>query len=129
MTPNRFLSLLFDDFFVFVPYLLLYLAFWAFGLPTPLLLNIFVVLHALNFVLLAYHSVLRSRYRRRTISKGMVFFWLMLLFLLILPGAYVEYPADPWEHFRRIFRWQDLRPISEYPPDVSSKFAYFWMYS
>lgn len=62
------------------------------------------------------------------IKAEIIFFALLTLFF-IWCGAYLEYPSDTWEHFRRIFRWQVLGEVSSYPANSKEKFAYFWAYS
>jgi hypothetical protein len=51
-------------------------------------------------------------------------FWIGLFLLFLVPGAYLEFPSDPWEHFRRIYAWQGFSFIDENP--LSNKFSYFW---
>ncbi len=56
--------------------------------------------------------------------------WILLFALFLIPGAYLEYPSDPWEHFRRIYQWQAVNTISDYQPSsVRFKFSYFWAWS
>jgi hypothetical protein len=53
--------------------------------------------------------------------------WLLLGLLFYIPGVYLEYPADPWEHYRRINAWQIANTVGEaWPWDKTS---YFLAYS
>ena len=103
-----------------LPYLLLYLYGWYSHLPVDTLKSIFISLHFLNVTLLSYY--LLRNFKEINIKDGL--FWLALALLFILPGAYLEFPSDPWEHFRRIFAWQNNDFIIE--NSVRNKFAYFW---
>ncbi len=128
MTPNRVSEkldvltvLLFSNgWFFIVPYLLLYLLFKYLHLPVATLKTIFVCLHLCNILLL-------MNYLWRISKKAEVsdfVFWIALALLFLIPGAYLEFPSDPWEHFRRIYAWQASRFIDDNL--VSDKFSYFW---
>lgn len=107
-----------------LPYLALYCAAWLVELPVAALTRAFVALHALNLVLFAVFAAAH----RRSLRGSAAIFWLALLLFLFLPGAYLEYPTDPWEHVRRIFLWQHVATVGEHDTAVW-KFAYFWGYS
>jgi len=62
-------------------------------------------------------------------DKRFFIFWFLLLLLFILPGAYLEYPSDSWEHFRRIFKWDAIDSFEQAPLDIANKFSYFWNWS
>jgi len=65
-------------------------------------------------------------YLRGLAKKDICFSLFMVLFFLI-PGAYLEYPSDPWEHYKRIFLWDGCdRFESHY---TAQKFSYFWAWS
>jgi len=104
-------------------YLLLYLLSWAFGLDSTLLVTLFRFLH-----ILILGGGLAYLIRARPQLKPLLF-WVFLFLLFLIPGAYLEYPSDPWEHFRRIFSWQAGGAISQYADDIKNKFFYFWSYS
>lgn len=53
--------------------------------------------------------------------------WLGLALLFYLPGAYLEWPSDPWEHLRRIAEWPAHAFVREH--SASSKSFYFFAYS
>ena len=92
-----------------VPYLLLYVFFKYLHLPVAGLKTLFICLH------LCYIPLLIN-YLWRVCKKGEVsdfVFWIGLLMLFLIPGAYLEFPSDPWEHFRRIYAWQSNRFIEQ----------------
>ncbi|MBW2270702.1 MAG: hypothetical protein JRH16_19225 [Deltaproteobacteria bacterium] len=107
----------------FFPYLALYVVGWAVDVDVGLLRRAFVGLHAANAALL----VVFVWRRRAALRPGDALFWTALAALFLLPGAYLEYPSDPWEHFRRIYEWQNVDTVDEYR--TTWKFAYFWGYS
>lgn len=53
--------------------------------------------------------------------------WLMLALLLAIPGVYLEWPSDPWEHIFRINEWPHIANISD--KLMSKNYAYFLAYS
>jgi len=112
-----------NGWFFILPYLLLYLCFKYLHLPVGPLKVVFICLH-LCFVLLFLVYVRRVS-RKAQISE--LIFCLGLLLLFLIPGAYLEFPSDPWEHFRRIYAWQGYHFIDENP--ASSKFSYFWAWT
>ncbi len=105
---------------MFFTYLALYLAFYFLNGPVLPLERLFTALHlaiAGAFGWLIY----RARYR---FGRDAILFWAAVFLLLWWPGAYLEYPADPWEHVRRIFFWQNTDRVGDHP--LAYKFAYFW---
>lgn len=107
----------------FLPYLALYLAFRAGGWPTTLLRSLFELLHvALLLLLLRYAWA-----RRSEIRAGDVAFWLSLAALFVLPGVYLEFPSDPWEHLNRIYLWTKAPSVGDH--GFADRFAYFWDWS
>ncbi|NEP55967.1 MAG: hypothetical protein F6K31_02945 [Symploca sp. SIO2G7] len=111
-----------DGWFFFVPYLLLYLYFKYDNLPTATLHNIFIVLHIINLVLFFFY--LYKNKNRQQIKLTEILFWVFIAILFLQPGAYLEFPSDPWEHFRRIFSWSAYSLIEDNP--INNKFTYFW---
>lgn len=109
--------------FFFVPYLVVYLVGWFFSLPSPQVADIFLGLHGLT--LLFVIIFLGKEWRHIQWYEGL--FWLGLAILLCKRGAYLEYPSDAWEHFRRLTVWNDYKTISENP--LKTRFAYFWGWS
>ena len=53
--------------------------------------------------------------------------WLLLALLFYIPGTFLEFPADPWEHYRRINEWLHLGFIAE--SIYRYKSSYFLAYS
>ena len=102
-----------------IPYLLLYISFWIFGLPVSLLTKISYFLHGLHALALFY---LIRRRKLRFDSKNIAF-WSTLAVIFFFTGSSLEFPSDPWTHFRRIFLWQTIELIEEC--SFADKFAYF----
>jgi len=111
-----------DGWLFFVPYLLLYLYFKSANLPTSTLHDIFIVLHVINLILFLVY--LYKHNDRQQIKLTEILFWVFLVILFLQPGAYLEFPSDPWEHFRRIFSWSAYSFIEDHP--INYKFTYFW---
>lgn len=53
--------------------------------------------------------------------------WLLLALLFYIPGVYLEWPSDPWEHLRRIYNWHTHAIIIQHASWM--KFSYFIPYS
>lgn len=118
---NSLTKVLFNNGWVFIlPYLFFYFYGWHYNLSVNTLQSTFVDLHILNIILISYY--LLSNLKNINIKE--LLFWLVLALLFILPGAYLEFPSDTWEHFRRIFAWQNNDFIIE--NSVRDKFTYFW---
>jgi len=104
----------------FVPYLLPYLAYRALGGSTALLRTGFEAGHVAVCLLL-----LRFAWQRRArVSPWDAAFWAALAVLLTLPGAYLEFPSDPWEHVRRIYAWDNIATLDR--NGFGDRFSYFW---
>src|SRR6185436_4678739 len=118
---DRLSLVLFSNGWAFiVPYLLLYLVFKYLHLPVATLKTVFIALHILNLSLLLNYL----RKIPETNNAADFIFWIALILIFLLPGAYLEFPSDPWDHFRRIYAWQANHFIAENVE--SNKFSYFW---
>lgn len=53
--------------------------------------------------------------------------WLCLALLFYIPGIYLEWPSDPWEHLRRINEWHILDHVTDH--SSWKKSSYFLPYS
>ena len=53
--------------------------------------------------------------------------WLCLALLFYIPGVYLEWPSDPWEHLRRINEWHILDTVTAHSAWMKS--SYFIPYS
>lgn len=104
-----------------IPYLFLYLLFKILNLKLFILTNIFIVLHILNFS--GFCFFIFRNFHQDKIRDYL--FWLILFLVFWIPGAYLEFPSDPWEHFRRIFSWQSYDLLLD-NGSVAHKFTYFW---
>ncbi|MCG3772337.1 MAG: hypothetical protein JW384_03544 [Nitrosomonadaceae bacterium] len=53
--------------------------------------------------------------------------WACLALLFYIPGIYLEWPSDPWEHLRRINEWRVLDTVTAHSSWIKS--SYFIPYS
>lgn len=107
----------------FLPYLFFYLIFWFFEWSVLTLHQLFAVIHFLHAFGLLW--IILISYKNFNLKN--CFFWLSLASLFLLTGAYLEFPADPWTHFWRIFQWNNIDLISD--ANSNHKFSYFFGYS
>lgn len=122
-----------------LPYLAAYLGYAALDWPVhhspafagPSLDQLFLVLHGAHGLLLA--AAIGSRCMaatRRGLGPrllGATVPWLLLFLFVLLPGAYLEYPGDGWEHFRRIASWADCATVTAHP--MWTKASYYFFHS
>ena len=48
--------------------------------------------------------------------------WLLLALLFYIPGVYLEWPSDPWEHLRRINEWRVLDTVTAHSAWMKSSY-------
>lgn len=113
----------------------------SFVLP---LIYVYWVLHGLHAILagVALRSWWKTERKKQTCLPGTahqsrarvlnatlkaVFPWALLATIFYLPGAYLEWPADPWEHVRRITEWGALPNVGAHSAGYKS--FYFFTYS
>jgi hypothetical protein len=55
--------------------------------------------------------------------------WLFLTLIFAIPGVYLEWPSDPWEHLRRMTEWATHVNVSQTPSGYKTFyfFAYSWV--
>jgi len=53
--------------------------------------------------------------------------WLLLALIFYIPGVYLEWPSDPWEHLRRINEWHIDATVGAHSSWLKS--SYFFTYS
>ena len=53
--------------------------------------------------------------------------WICLGLLFWIPGVYLEFPADPWQHYARVNEWPWLQIVTEH--SYWKKSSYFLAYS
>jgi hypothetical protein len=114
-----------------LPYLLVYGAGLALDREKGEVRTAFLVLHvvvAAILVVLAAGQVRKAESPSRWFSRVEVWFWLLLALVFLLPGAFLEFPGDPWEHVRRL-----NLPRADEPLRTGGVFvlrlAYFWGWS
>ncbi len=66
-----------------------------------------------------------SSYRLHVLTR--IAPWAILALIFYIPGVYLEWPSDPWEHLRRINEWRILETVGAH--SYWSKSAYFIPYS
>jgi hypothetical protein len=97
----------------FIPYLAAYLVYamtgWRIHDGRLSLESVYCALHGLH-VLLAFDFLWRCRAAWR---REWSFFaaWICLAALIALPGLYLEFPSDAWEHYVRINDWSAIDMI------------------
>jgi hypothetical protein len=106
-----------------VPYVGLYLLARVGHLPIQPVRTVFIVLHVVNGLLFVVWLVPKLRHANWRIVP----FWIALAALFLVPGAYFEFPADPWGHLERIYSWGTLTAVHEH--HAVNKFAYFWAWT
>ena len=106
-----------------VPYQLALLAALVTGVGVPRLRLAFLALHAAAIPLLLLLAVRR----RGAITAPAALAWAGLALVFLLPGAYLEFPSDAWEHLRRLYAEQGLQRLDEPPGGL--RMAYFLGYS
>ena len=108
-----------------IPYVVAFLIYYKFKLPlsiagpsqfVPTLLHIYWCIHIINLVL-AFFAI--YSFRRGAASKIPTFSsqllsiapWALLALTFYIPGTYLEFPSDPWEHLARITHWADSNTL------------------
>jgi hypothetical protein len=110
----------------------------------PPLLHIYWALHALHLILVSL--ALRSWWQKKSKNSESlplqpqlpnvnwrldallrVAPWAILALIFYIPGVYLEWPADPWEHLRRINEWHLLDQVAAH--SSWKKSSYFLPYS
>ena len=108
-----------------IPYIAAFLIYYKFKLPltnagpsqlVPSLLHIYWCIHSVNLVLalISIYSLLQSPVSKTpTLSCQLISVapWALLALTFYIPGTYLEFPSDPWEHLARITHWADSNTI------------------
>lgn len=108
----------------------------------PPLLYVYWTLHAIHLVLAAIalcwswqtaskHSFTAKGEQTSVYRTGLrsIAPWAVLAFVFYMPGAYLEWPADVWEHLRRITEWETQGVVGSHSAGYKSLyfFAYSWI--
>src|SRR5690606_20167885 len=118
----------------------------AAGIWIPSLLYVYWILHSLHLVLAAIavrswwngasHTPLipnaaappaDSQPSTRYALLACLAPWALLALIFYIPGIYLEWPSDPWEHLRRINEWHAHSTVIEH--SSWKKSSYFLPYS
>ena len=108
-----------------IPYVVAFLIYYKFKLPltiagtsllVPTLLHIYWCIHIINLVLafFAIYSLRRGAASEITNFSSQVLSvapWALLALMFYIPGTYLEFPSDPWEHLARITHWADSNTL------------------
>jgi hypothetical protein len=131
----------------FMPYLFFYLFYdwrkWPVNpLPDhalgsgghiPALLHVYWALHIIHLVfgllaLRTWWSETKSGFPNFPLFHFSAFLpWLLLALIFYIPGVYLEWPSDPWEHLHRINEWHVCQTVGAHSTWVKS--SYFFAYS
>jgi hypothetical protein len=136
----------------FIPYLVMYLLYAWLKWPVnpgvgiqsgwmPCLLHLYWFLHGLHLILGVLALRIWWRHKRRVEGPGQAAGlpapissvaqaavpWFCLALFFWIPGMYLEWPSDPWEHLRRINEWQALDQVTAH--STWKKSSYFLPYS
>jgi len=95
----------------------------------PCLLHAYWALHAVHFILgvLVIRSWQDRAHRPTFMFARSLAPWACLALVFWIPGAYLEFPADPWQHWARAVEWAGLEAVSEH--STWRKSSYFLAYS
>lgn len=116
----------------FVPYLVAYLLYAATGWPVqtrpdgavPSLTRVFAVLHVAH---LAGAVFVFGRRPSDWFGWRTVLAWIGIALVFAIPGIYLEWPADPWEHLRRINAWAAHENVTAH--SAWAKSGYYFQYT
>jgi hypothetical protein len=135
-----------------IPYLCFYLLYYLLKWPVnpgsgrhlPSLLHVYWALHLIHVILgLLALRACRQDFALSTLhAKSPVFRpltsalwplvsgllpWFLLGLIFYIPGVYLEWPSDPWEHLRRINEWHICQTVGNHSTWLKS--SYFIPYS
>lgn len=127
-----------------IPYLLIYLLYYWQKWPTipgvsidphsgkyiPPLLFVLWALHGTHLVLGIIALSPGPSNGGRWIRSSLILStlpWLFVVLLFLIPGVYLEFPSDPWEHLRRVTDWAADPTVASNP--IWYKWSYFFTYS
>jgi len=103
----------------------------------PPLLHVYWALHVIHGVL----GILALRAWRQSIAPSALhplasdlwplasrlLPWFLLALIFFIPGPYLEWPSDPWQHYARINEWAGLSKVGDH--SMWNKSSYFFAYS
>lgn len=103
------------------------------GLRPPCLLHVYWSMHALHIMTgaLSLYAYWKNTiiHRQRLDMLRQFILWLLLGMLFYIPGIYMEFPSDPWEHYARINRWKELASLGTAMGWFYKQTYYFFAYS
>jgi len=76
----------------------------------------------------AWRGETKAEFSNFPLSRFSAFLpWLLLALVFYIPGAYLEWPSDPWEHYARTNEWSHYSYIGHHSAGYKS--GYFFSYS
>jgi hypothetical protein len=124
----------------FLPYNLVYIIYSYCHLPINKsndfyfgLLFVFKIIHFLHLAIFSLYIQSLVKFKILDYKKVIyklnyyIIFIILLIILIILPGLYLEFPSDSWEHLSRILNWGKYSFIKENV--IWNKSSYFLVYS
>ena len=108
-----------------IPYVVAFLIYYKYKLPltiagpsqlVPTLLHIYWCIHSVNLILafFAIYALRRGAASEITNFSSQLLSiapWALLALTFYIPGTYLEFPSDPWEHLARITHWADSNTL------------------
>ena len=132
-----------------IPYLGLYLFYYVCKLPVNpggagfliSLLHLYWFVHAIHICLVVFFlwsweknpvsaNSLRADFDELSLRSFRIIPmlpWLILAFLIYIPGSYFEWPSDTWMHYWRINAWAGIAEVGSH--EFWFKSGYFFAYS
>lgn len=108
---------------------------WGYRAWVPCLLHAFWFIHALHSILAIWALRLWLDKQREDTAPPQpwnkilwcLLPWIGLTLLFWVPGVYLEFPSDPWQHYARINEWSWLQTVTEH--SFWKKSSYYLAYS
>jgi hypothetical protein len=112
-----------DGISFFFLYLFLYGVGLALNLQSQTLRPLFWTLHVLLLSLFIPFLIERMR----TLPRQNLHFWAFLVAITFWAGAYLEFPADPWDHLRNILTWENKTYLRD--SRIWDRFGFYWAWT
>ncbi len=116
--------LLYSGSLILLPYLSLYLVSFLLDTKAKFVIQGFVFFNLIVVSLFLFTFLFRIF--TNSFHWQTALFWFALFLFFLVPGVYLEYPADPWEHVRRVISWQYVEKISEADLPYKSAYSIYW---
>jgi hypothetical protein len=97
-------------------------------IPTLLLVYKYIHFANITFVSFTLYCILRKqKFEIKYITTNLIKVapWILISLIFYIPGTYLEFPSDCWEHLNRITHWAEKNTIDE----IYKSFGYSIPYS